>query len=62
MEDVTLNYEDAVAEDNARHLSAFMEADQDGVRNIAQGLARAGYLVVDVRCKASQLVVKLTPV
>ena len=62
MEDVALKYQVAVAEDNARHLSAFIEADQEGVRYIAQGLARAGYLVVEVRRKASQLVVKLTPV
>ena len=62
MENVALDYRDAVAEDNARHLSGFIEADQEQVRYIAQGLARAGYLVVEVRSKASHLVVKLTPV
>ncbi len=62
MEDVALDYQDAVAEDNARHLSAFLQADQERVRHIALGLARAGYLVVEVRSKASHLVVKMTPV
>ncbi len=62
MEDAALNYQDAVAEDNARHLSGFIEADKGQLRYIAQGLARAGYLVVEVRSKASHLVVKMTPV
>ncbi len=62
MEDVAGKYQDAVAEDNARRFSAFMEADQEQLRYIAQGLARAGYLVVEVRNKANHLVVKMTAV
>ena len=44
MEEVAADYQDAVAKDNARHLSGFIEADQDQLRYIAQGLARGATL------------------
>ncbi len=57
MDRVAPNYEDTVAEDNARHLSSIIEADQYQLRYIAQGLAKVGYLVVEVRSKASHILV-----
>ena len=48
--------------DRSIEMTAFLHADQERVRYSAQGLARAGYLVMEVRSKADHLVVKMTPV
>ncbi|MEE8394607.1 MAG: hypothetical protein V3S29_01035 [bacterium] len=61
MEGAEQPYGHLVARDIERHLKAFIDTDPEILAQIAEGLAKAGYLIHCARLQHGQLTLQLAP-
>lgn len=61
MESAEKSYGYLVAQDIARHLKAFIDTDAETLFQIAEGLAKAGYMIHCAQFNQGHLTLQLAP-